>query len=70
VPKALVALREAAATTEKELLAFCRARLASFKLPQSIEIRESLPKGGTGKFLKSELREPYWSSQPKRVHGS
>jgi fatty-acyl-CoA synthase len=70
VPKALVALREAAATTEKELLAFCRARLASFKLPQSIEIRESLPKGGTGKFLKSELREPYWSSQPERVHES
>jgi acyl-CoA synthetase (AMP-forming)/AMP-acid ligase II len=46
--------------TEKELKAFCRERLAGFKVPREIHFRDALPKGGTGKILKAELREPFW----------
>ena len=68
VPKAVVVLREGAAAAEAELLAFCRERLAHFKVPRSVDLVPSLPKGGTGKILKAEVRERYWAAQPKRVH--
>jgi fatty-acyl-CoA synthase len=68
VPKAVVVLREGAAATEAELLAFCRERLANFKVPRSVDFVASLPKGGTGKILKGEIRERYWAAKAKRVH--
>ena len=67
VPKALVVLREGQAATEGELIEFCRERLAGYKAPKSFEFVETLPKGGTGKILKRELREPYWHGHDKRV---
>ena len=54
--------------TETELLAYCRTQLPGFKVPKSIDFREALPKGGTGKILKKELREEYWRGFEKRVH--
>jgi len=69
VPKALVALRPGAAATEEELLDFCRARLAPYKCPRSVDFFESLPKGGTGKILKKVLREKYWAGESRRVRG-
>ena len=33
-----------------------------------VEFFEALPKGGTGKILKKELREKYWEGYEKRVH--
>ncbi|MGH2397975.1 MAG: AMP-binding protein, partial [bacterium] len=68
VPKALVVLKPGAKATEEELIQFCRDRLAHFKAPKSVEFLESLPKGGTGKILKGELRERYWKGLVKRVH--
>jgi fatty-acyl-CoA synthase len=67
VPRALVVLRPKNNATEAEILEFCRTRLASFKVPKSVEFFEELPKGGTGKILKSLLREPYWKGRDKRV---
>ena len=66
-PVALVVLKEGASATPDELLAHCRTRMASFKVPREIVLREALPKGGTGKILKGELREPYWAGRDKRV---
>jgi len=68
VPKALVVLKPGRTATADELLQHCRLSLAGFKVPKSIEFRDSLPKGGTGKILKAELREPFWKGQSKRVH--
>jgi long-chain acyl-CoA synthetase len=45
--------------TERELMEFCRERLAPFKTPKSIEFRETLPKSVTGKILKRELHPDY-----------
>jgi acyl-CoA synthetase (AMP-forming)/AMP-acid ligase II len=70
VPLALVALKPGQTATAHELLDFCRGRLTGFKVPKTIEFRDILPKGGTGKILKRELREPYWQGQARRVAGS
>ncbi|MCE5333527.1 MAG: long-chain fatty acid--CoA ligase [Desulfobacteraceae bacterium] len=41
---------------EEEILRWCRERLAPYKVPKTIEIRESLPKTLVGKVLRRELR--------------
>lgn len=61
VPKALVVLKPDAEATENELLEFCRSRIAHYKCPRSVEFLATLPKTGTGKILKKELRKQYWS---------
>jgi fatty-acyl-CoA synthase len=68
VPVGIVVLKPGQAATPDDLLAHCREQLAGFKLPKHIELRDALPKGGTGKILKAELREPFWKGQEKRVH--
>lgn len=68
VPKAVVVLKPGQTATEQEILDYCKANLAGFKLPKSVVFRDSLPKGGTGKILKADLREPFWQGMEKRVH--
>ncbi len=67
-PKALVVLKPGHSVTAEDLLAHCRSRLARFKVPSSLEFRDSLPKTGTGKIMKNALREAYWRGYEKRVH--
>jgi fatty-acyl-CoA synthase len=59
VPKAVVVAKPGSKLGEVELIEFCRARLAHYKCPQSIEFCDILPKTATGKVLKRELREKY-----------
>lgn len=40
---------------ERELIAFCRERLANFKVPQSVEFRDEIPKSPLGKVLRKYL---------------
>jgi acyl-coenzyme A synthetase/AMP-(fatty) acid ligase len=56
VPKAIIVPRNGTGLTEKEVLAFCRERLAHYKLPRIVEIREALPKSGSGKINKKVLQ--------------
>jgi fatty-acyl-CoA synthase len=67
VPKALIVLKPGAKAAEEELLEFCRFRLSHYKCPHSVEFLESLPKTGTGKILKRELRRKYWAAQNSAV---
>jgi len=67
--KAIVTLKEGASLTESELIEFCASKLADYKVPKSIEIRDGeLPKSATGKILKKELREPYWQGRNRRIN--
>ena len=68
VPKALVVPKPGAALSEKEIIDHCRSVLPGFKVPKSVEFFDALPKGGTGKILKKELREKYWAGYERRVH--
>ena len=67
IPKALVVLRPGTKATEAELIEFCRARLAHYKCPRSVEFLETFPKTGTGKILKRELKKKYWVAQQSAV---
>jgi len=70
VPAAIVVVRDGASLTEAELLNFLQSRLSRFKLPRIVEFSIApLPKTGTGKIRKSELRERFWSGHEKRVQG-
>jgi acyl-CoA synthetase (AMP-forming)/AMP-acid ligase II len=58
-PVAIVECHAAAASTEQELLAYCRARLAPYKVPRRFQLVPpgTMPQGQTEKILKRVLRE-------------
>src|SRR5712692_2708402 len=66
--KALVVLRSGATATESDLMEHCRSRMAHYKCPTSIELRDALTRTATGKLQKFKLREPYWSGRARRVN--
>jgi acyl-CoA synthetase (AMP-forming)/AMP-acid ligase II len=66
--KALVVLRPGASCGDGELIEFCRSRMAHYKCPTSIEVREALTRTATGKLQKFKLREPYWVGRERKVN--
>lgn len=54
--KAFVVPKPGVELTEKEVLDFCRTKLAAYKMPKIVELRDSLPKTMVGKVLRRELR--------------
>jgi long-chain acyl-CoA synthetase len=55
--KAFVVQRPGAQTSEEEVLAFCKERLAAYKSPKTVEFREELPKSTVGKLLRRVLAD-------------
>jgi acyl-CoA synthetase (AMP-forming)/AMP-acid ligase II len=53
--------------TGEEVTAFAREHLASYKVPRSIDFATELPRTGSGKLLKRQLRAPYWAGQASQV---
>jgi fatty-acyl-CoA synthase len=68
VAKAIVVLKPGEIATAEEIIAHCRVHLAHYKAPKTIEFRDALPKGGTGKILKANLRQEFWRGRDKRVN--
>ena len=66
--KALVVLAPGESADEAELIAHCKKRLAGYKAPTSIELREAIPRTATGKVQKFKLREQYWAGQERQVN--
>jgi long-chain acyl-CoA synthetase len=56
IPKAIIVQRDGEVLTEKEVLLWCRSRLPKYKTPRIVEFRTSLPKNGSGKINKKELK--------------
>jgi acyl-CoA synthetase (AMP-forming)/AMP-acid ligase II len=56
VGKAFVVPRSGAAVDGDELIAWCREKLANYKVPRFVEVVEALPKNATGKVTKNVLR--------------
>jgi acyl-CoA synthetase (AMP-forming)/AMP-acid ligase II len=57
--KAVVVLKPDRTATAQELISHCRASIAGFKLPKSVDFVTELPRNAGGKVLKRELRERY-----------
>jgi acyl-CoA synthetase (AMP-forming)/AMP-acid ligase II/ABC-type proline/glycine betaine transport system permease subunit len=55
--RANVVLKHGETATRREILSFCKERLASFKMPRQLEFKDSLPKSRTGKIVKRQLKE-------------
>lgn len=66
--KAVVVLKPGASASEQDIIEFCKQNLASYKKPRSVEFWGSLPKTGSGKIMKNEMREKYWQGHTRRVH--
>ena len=62
---AWVVLRAGQSIDEAALRAFCRERLAPYKVPARVEIRAELPKTMVGKVLRRALREEALRSQAR-----
>ena len=52
---------------ERELIEFCRGRLAGYKCPRSVDFVEAMPREPTGKLLKRRLRDPYWAAERRAI---
>lgn len=56
---AVIVLKHDRMATAEEIIDFAKRKLASFKVPRSIEFVESLPKTGSGKIAKQSLKDKY-----------
>ncbi|HZX53055.1 MAG TPA: hypothetical protein VFE86_00155, partial [Ilumatobacteraceae bacterium] len=64
---AVVVVREGAAMTEEDVMAHAREHLAGYKIPRSVSWSSELPKTGSGKILKRDLRAPFWAGRTSKV---
>jgi long-chain acyl-CoA synthetase len=65
--KAVVALKPGMTATAEEIIDVARRHLASYQKPRSVDFVDALPKAPTGKILKRELRDRYWTSRDRKV---
>jgi len=65
---ACVVVNPGMALTADEVVAHCRRKLATYKIPRRVEFSQcELPKNGSGKILKRALRERFWAQQGRAV---
>jgi fatty-acyl-CoA synthase/long-chain acyl-CoA synthetase len=64
---AVVVRRAGSTVGGEEIQSFARDHLARYKIPRSFSFAEELPKTGSGKVLKRELRAPYWAGHDTKV---
>ena len=66
--KAVVALKAGMQASEEALIDYCKGRMADYKIPKSVDFVRSLPKGGSEKILRKEVKDKYWKGYARKVH--
>ncbi len=66
--KACVVLKPGMSVEPGEIIAFAKTRIASYKVPKSIDFIEALPRNPSGKILRRELRKPFWEGRARMVN--
>ena len=66
--KAVVVRRDGMPLNEQDLIAHCRALLADYKTPRSVDFVAALPKNANGKLARKEVRQSYWVGQQRMVN--
>jgi long-chain acyl-CoA synthetase len=69
-PHAIVVLRDGHvldSELEQQIIASCRAALAGYKCPRTVEAVDELPRNPAGKVLKRTLREREWAGHARRI---
>ena len=64
---AVVVLLPGQKATEEQLRAHCKALVAGYRAPRSVEFVDAMPMSGAGKILKRELRMKYWGDTVNQV---
>jgi long-chain acyl-CoA synthetase len=64
---AVIVARPGSELTEGALIDHCRALIAGYKCPRSVDFQAALPLSAAGKILKAELRAPFWSGRARNV---
>ena len=54
--------------TAEDIIAHCRGRIAGYKIPKRVELRDAIPRTATGKIQKFKLREPFWKESERQVN--
>ena len=65
--KAIVVLKPGEAADPAGIIAHCKAKIAGYKTPKSVDFIQVLPRNPSGKVLRRELREPYWAGKGRMV---
>lgn len=66
---AVLVVRPGRVVTETDILDACRRELADYKKPRRILFVDALPKTGSGKIRRKEVREQFWATEQRRVGG-
>ena len=70
VPAAFVVVKPGHTLDQAGLCEFLQPRIAKFKMPRRYHFSDTpLPKTGTGKIVKRELRETLWAAKELRIQG-
>lgn len=60
-PKAFIQLQEDETTTEAEIRAYCKTKMAPFKVPVAVQFIEEVPRSASGKALRRTLQDKEWN---------
>jgi long-chain acyl-CoA synthetase len=63
--KVYIVLRDGQSATEQEIIDYCHARMARYKVPKFVEFRPELPKSMVGKILRRQLLQEELKQAPK-----
>jgi acyl-CoA synthetase (AMP-forming)/AMP-acid ligase II len=66
--KAIVVATPGASIDEAAVIAHCKAKIAGYKAPTSVDFVDAIPRTATGKVQKFKLREPYWTGRDRQVN--
>ena len=64
---AIFAMKPGHSIDTEAMVAFCRDKLAGYKIPRRLECVDALPRNPSGKILKTVLREPHWQGIDRRI---
>ncbi|MGA4792119.1 AMP-binding protein [Nocardia sp. AB354] len=66
---AVIAVREGYQVSAEQIEAACLDSIAAYKRPRSVEFVDELPKTGTGKIMRREVRKRFWVGRDRLVNG-
>jgi len=65
--KVFIVLKDGEITNDKEIIGFCKEKLAPYKVPKQVEFRKALPKSAVGKVLRKVLRDEEIAKQKSNM---
>lgn len=66
--KAIVVLKEGQSASPEEIIAYTKERIASYKVPKSVDFVAALARNPSGKLLKKDLKAHYWEGKDRMVN--